>query len=1373
MKERECILIVDDDEDTRGSLSLILEKKGYEIEAAGTGREALEKAKERCFNVALLDLQLPDMGGIELLASLKKMHPAMALLMVTGHASLKSAIQVMDEGAAGYLTKPLDMDEVLYKLGHALEMQRLVEEKRRTEEALRQRNRELELLNRANRVFISSLDLDQVLATILQEVRHLLGVAASSAWLFDLETGELVCRQATGPNREIVRGWRLEPGKGIAGWVARAGQSLIVPDAQADEHYFEGVAQQTEVEIRSMLCVPLRVKGDVIGVIEVVDTTVDRFSTADQTLLESLAASAAIVIENARLYEESERLRDFNTSILETMGEALILENREGLITFANRRAQTLLGYSEEELLGQPRSVIMLLEEQEAVAGQSLPSLPDRPNTYEACLLTKDAREIPVLVSGMPFTQGGRSSGTLTIFTDVTRLKRAEKEIRQLGQFLEGVIESTNVWLDVLDEKANVVLWNRAAEEISGYSQEEVMGHDKIWEWLYPDEAYRNRVLSDAFAVIEGDYEDIDRETIIRCKDGQTRIISWNSRRLLDEKGTPMGSIAIGRDVTERKRAQEALVKSEAFNRRLVEASPLGIFYLDATGIITYENPAMRQMMGVPEEAESPVIGKSMFELPLAKDANILPLLEQCLAGETIVGEVTRYHSLMGPEVDLEIHAASLTNARGEWDGAIVMVRDITARVRAEEKIRRRNRELELLNRIIAASTSDLGPEAILEIGCRELAQAFEVPQAAATLLNEEKTAAEVVAEHRAGGQPSGLHTIILVADNPWFQHLLTYKAPVAVEDAWSDPRLAPLHGLMHQFDIVSLLVLPLLIKGEVVGGLGLATTELHHFSAEEISLAWSVADQLAGALARIRLAQIQRRLTTAIEQAAESAVITDAQGIVLYVNPAFEQITGYNWDEAVGQSMRILKSGKHDAAFYRELWTTISAAGVWHGRIVNKKKDGTLYTVDTTISPVRDENGDIVNYVSLQRDVTSDLQLEEQYRQAQKMEAIGRLTAGIAHDFNNLLTAINGFAELAQFRLPPDDPVQELVGKVQYSGQRAASLVRQLLAFSRKQILEPQVLDLNAVVNDLNHMLQRIIGEDIQLKISLTPGLWPVKVDVAQIEQVIVNLAVNARDAMPRGGQLAIETANAVLDESYLAHHLEARLGEHILLAVGDTGIGMSPEVKTHLFEPFFTTKERGRGTGLGLATVYGIVKQSGGHIWVYSEEGIGTTFKIYLPRAQGATRRFVWAEAAGVPPSGSETILLVEDDANVRELVQRVLQGQGYTLLTAPGAQEALGLAAQHSGLIHLLLVDVVMPDMSGQALVRSLARTYPDLKILFMSGYTDEIIAHHGVLDPDVAFLQKPFNAMTLARKVRQVLDAPQQTQLSDSSQNGRRE
>jgi PAS domain S-box-containing protein len=1245
MKERECILIVDDDEDTRGSLSLILEKKGYEIEAAGTGREALEKAKERCFNVALLDLRLPDMGGIDLLASLKKMHPAMALLMVTGHASLKSAIQVMDEGAAGYLAKPLDMDEVLYKVGHALEMQRLVEEKQRTEEALRQRNRELELLNRANRVFISSLDLDQVLATILQEVRHLLGVAASSAWLFDPETGELVCRQATGPNREIVRGWRLEPGRGIAGWVARAGQSLIVPDAQADEHYFEGVAQQTEVEIRSILCVPLQGKRDVIGVIEVVDTTVDRFSTADRTLLESLAASAAIVIENARLYEESERLRDFNTSILETMGEALILENREGLITFANRRAQTLLGYSQEELLGQPRSVITLLEEQEAVAGQSTPSLPDRPNTYESRLLAKDAREIPVLVSGMPFTQGGRFSGTLTIFTDITRLKRAEKEIRQLGQFLEGVIESTNVWLDVLDEKANVVLWNRAAEEISGYSQEEVMGHDKIWEWLYPDEAYRNRVLADAFAVIEGNYEDIDHETIIRCKDGQTRIISWNSRRLLDEKGTPMGSIAIGRDVT--------------------------------------------------------------------------------------------------------------------------------ARVQAEEKIHRRNRELELLNRVIAASTSDLGPEAILEIGCRELAQAFEVPQAAATLLNEEKTAAVVVAEHRAGGQPSSLHTIIPVADNPWFQRLLTYKAPMAVEDAWSDPRLAPLHGLMHQFDIVSLLVLPLLIKGEVVGALGLAATEFHHFSAEEISLAWSVADQLAGALARIRMAQIQRRLTTAIEQAAESAVITDAQGIILHVNPAFEQITGYNWDEAVGQSMRILKSGKHDAAFYRDLWATISAAGVWHGRIVNKKKNGTLYTVDTTISPVRDENGDIVNYVSLQRDVTSDLQLEEQYRQAQKMEAIGRLTAGIAHDFNNLLTAINGFAELAQFRLLPDDPVQELVGKVQYSGQRAASLVRQLLAFSRKQILEPQVLDLNAVVNDLNNMLQRIIGEDIQLKISLTPGLWPVKVDVAQMEQVIVNLVVNARDAMPRGGQLVIETANAVLDESYLAHHLEARLGEHVLLAVSDTGVGMSPEVKTHLFEPFFTTKERGRGTGLGLATVYGIVKQSGGHIWVYSEEGIGTTFKIYLPRAQGATRRFVWAEAAGVPPSGSETILLVEDDADVRELVQRVLQRQGYTLLTATGAQEALGLAAQHSGFIHLLLVDVVMRDMSGQALVRGLARTYPDLKILFMSGYTDEIIAHHGVLDPDVAFLQKPFNAMTLARKVRQVLDAPQQTQLSDSSQNDRRE
>jgi PAS domain S-box-containing protein len=504
-------------------------------------------------------------------------------------------------------------------------------------------------------------------------------------------------------------------------------------------------------------------------------------------------------------------------------------------------------------------------------------------------------------------------------------------------------------------------------------------------------------------------------------------------------------------------------------------------------------------------------------------------------------------------------------------------------------------------------------------------------------------------------------------------------------------------------------------------------------------------------------------RLTTAIEQAGETVLITDTEGTIVYVNPAFERITGYTRAEAMGQNPRILKSDHHDLAFYQNLWSTISAGLVWAGRIVNKKKDGSLYTEEATISPVKDEDGAIVNYVAVKRDVTHELQLEEQYRQAQKMQIIGQLTAGIAHDFNNLLTAINGFAELAQHRLAADHPLQDPFGHILDAGQRAARLISQLMVFSRKQVMEPKVLNLNMVVADMDNMLQRIIGEHIILKTTLAPDLAPVNLDPAQFEQVVVNLAVNARDAMPQGGYLTIETANVTLDEGYAANHLDVVPGEYVLLTVSDNGVGMREEIKAHIFEPFFTTKEMGKGTGLGLATVFGIVKQSNGHLWVYSEPGHGSTFKIYLPQVQGSVIPSIDDEAQNLPV-GHETVLLVEDDPEVREITATILRQQEYTVLVASDSLMAINLARQHHGSIDLLLTDVVMPGGDGKTLADELAQICPDLKCLFMSGYTDETIVQHGILAPGLAFLQKPFTVQGLARKVRDVLDASENEQAS---------
>jgi PAS domain S-box-containing protein len=688
---------------------------------------------------------------------------------------------------------------------------------------------------------------------------------------------------------------------------------------------------------------------------------------------------------------------------------------------------------------------------------------------------------------------------------------------------------------------------------------------------------------------------------------------------------------------------------------------------------------------------------------------------------------------------------------------AIERARTLETLRQSEERYRRRNRELALLNRLIAALTDELELNSILETACRELAVSLGLSRVDIALLNDEKTKATVAAECVDEDRSAILGQTIPVVDNPWFQHLLIHRTPLVANEVQADPRLGAILNFFHQQGTASLVVLPLVIKGDVVGSLALEAARPHHFSTDDVNLAWSVADQVAGAVARSELAQTRQRLITAIEQTADGVVITNAEGAILYVNPAFERTTGFTRADVVGQNLCILNSGEQGAALYRDLWATIKAGDVWHGRLVNKRKDGSLYTIDSTITPIRNSNDSIVSFVGVNRDVTRELQLEEQYRQAQKMEAIGRLTGGIAHDFNNLLTAIDGFAELAQFQLSPDDPVQELIDKTRQSSRRAAALVSQLLAFSRRQIIKPQVLVLNEVVAELDKMLQRIIGEDIDLEIKLAPGLWPVKIDPTQIEQVIVNLGVNARDAMPTGGKLTIETANVVLDENSTACHVEVQPGEYVLLAVGDTGIGMSQEVRTHIFEPFFTTKENGQGTGLGLATVYGIVKQSRGDIQCHSEEGVGTTFSIYLPRSDEAAQPVARREPGQRIPSGGETILLVEDNDEVRELAQRILQRQGYTLLQARDGQEALQLATSYSGPIHLLLTDVIMPGINGVTLAEQLAHIRSDSKVLFMSGYTDDKIEHHGVLEAGVAFLQKPFSPMDLARRVRAVLDS----------------
>ncbi|HXG12793.1 MAG TPA: ATP-binding protein [Gemmataceae bacterium] len=482
-------------------------------------------------------------------------------------------------------------------------------------------------------------------------------------------------------------------------------------------------------------------------------------------------------------------------------------------------------------------------------------------------------------------------------------------------------------------------------------------------------------------------------------------------------------------------------------------------------------------------------------------------------------------------------------------------------------------------------------------------------------------------------------------------------------------------------------------------------------------------------------------------------AISTLAEGRFLDVNDSFLWLHGYRREEVIGRTMAELDVWPQGEERSRLLEELRQRRSIPERECSLRLRSGQVRDLSASMELIELDGEPCV--LTRLRDITEHKRLEAQFLQAQKMEAVGRLAGGVAHDFNNLLTIITGYADLTLAGLGKQESLRASVKEIKSAAERATALIRQLLLFSRRAILTPVVLDLNVLVSDLDKMLRRLIGEDIELTTALDPALRPVKADPGQLEQVLMNLAINARDAMPHGGKLLIETRNVELSSAYVQAHREIRPGPYVLLAVSDTGCGMDAATKAHLFEPFFTTKEAGKGTGLGLATVYGIVKQSGGYIYVYSEPGHGASFKIYLPPAEGVTMPPRPRPSAPDIPRGTGTVLLVEDEEGVRTVARQVLQHCGYQVLEARHSREALRLGEQHPGAIDLLVTDVVMPQMSGRQLADRLARLRPNLRVLYMSGYTDDAILRHGILDKGVNFIEKPFAPEALARTVSRML------------------
>jgi two-component system, cell cycle sensor histidine kinase and response regulator CckA len=582
-------------------------------------------------------------------------------------------------------------------------------------------------------------------------------------------------------------------------------------------------------------------------------------------------------------------------------------------------------------------------------------------------------------------------------------------------------------------------------------------------------------------------------------------------------------------------------------------------------------------------------------------------------------------------------------------------------------------------------------------------------------------------------------------------------------------PRLVQLFGA----GIRSMMVVPVIFKDRAIGTIHFRSKNLKNFSDHDLKVAVRISAQIAGDIANAQLFAERRQMEETlkesearhrrlVESSNDIIMEVDENGNLLYVSPNYKYIAGYDPAERLGKSMFEYAHPDDIPAIVN---TIEKAKQSGEGKVVcrNRHKDGRWLWYEASGKVYRTADGQLRSVV-ISRNIDERKQaeekmasLQEQLRQSQKMEAIGSLAGGIAHDFNNLLTVINGYSQVSLIGMKEGDPLRENIKEIVAAGNRASELTRQLLAFSRRQILEFKVVDLNDLIKALQKMLRRVIGEDIELLVHLQEDLGRIKTDPAQLEQVILNLAVNSRTAMPSGGKLVIETDNVFLDEDYAQARVGVKPGHYVRLLVSDTGCGMTPEVKRRVFEPFFTTKEKGKGTGLGLSTAYGIVKQSGGNIWVYSEVGHGTTFKIYLPLLEVEAAPILRQEESASSLRGNETILLVEDEPSVRNLAAYVLRRTGYKVIEAEDGPEALDLIRNGKiGQIDLLLTDVIMPKMDGKELADQLRSSRPNIKVLFTSGYTDETISYHGILGPDIAFLQKPFTSPSLAKKVREVLN-----------------
>jgi two-component system cell cycle sensor histidine kinase/response regulator CckA len=908
------------------------------------------------------------------------------------------------------------------------------------------------------------------------------------------------------------------------------------------------------------------------------------------------------------------------------------------------------------------------------------------------------------------------------------------------GAYLEALLENLPLATMVLDSDRRTIMCNPAFERLFGYSVSDILGKTPDKFLMPPSRAIE----------VDGIIRSIAAGEVVQAKSQRCRrdgsivdVRAFSVPLVLD--GKRIGSVAMYEDITDQCKAEQALRQAEEKFRSLFENAVEGIFQTTTEGRYLSANPALARMYGHSSSSEliSDVtdIGASLYVEPRRRE-DFKSLIEARGVVEGFESEIRRKD---GTRIWISENARAV---RGE-DGAIVSyegtVENITERKRSEF-------ERQATTDIVHAISATDGMDDMLASAHLALKRVLDAENCFIALYEPSSGVFHFpFFVDRFNSKPApkmiwrSCAAYVYRAGRPMIISPDDYRE--LVEQGEVDDAVTP--GL-------SWLGVPLRTVSGAIGVIVVQNYDQENvYGSRDLEFLSSVGDQIAFAIERkraeARIRESEASLRVLIEQL--PAVLWTVDRDLRFTSALGAGLTrlGLKPNQIVGMSL-VDYFETADPTFLPYAAHRRAVAGEPVTFHVEWKNGSYACHVE----PLRGSDGNVLGAICMALDVTDRKELEERFRQAQKMEAVGRLAGGIAHDFNNLLMVIQGYADLLAERIPEGDSLHRNAEQIQIASQRATSLTQQLLAFSRKQMLAPKVLNIQNIVSELEKILRRLIGEDIELETFTKEDLGLIKADRSQIEQVIMNLAVNARDAMPSGGRLTIETSNVELDASL--SHVPSVLapGKYVMLAVSDNGVGMDAETQAHIFEPFFTTKEKGKGTGLGLATVYGIVKQSGGYIWVYSEPAHGTSFKIYLPRIedQSAAELREPVEAA-VLLRGSETVLLVEDEKGVRELAREYLQMSGYSVLEAPDGQAALELASMHRGSIDLLMTDVVMPGLNGRELADRMHQVRPGIKILYMSGYTDQAIGRRGILESEAALLQKPFTLAALTSKLREIL------------------